>query len=88
MPSARVDIRLASPRAGHEQYWVVWTRGELAPGRAEEQLARHFSTVVRAREIVAYHPGRGLDEEAVLARAPPALGPSVTQAVAQGLVVR
>eukprot|EP00974_Lingulodinium_polyedra_P033249 3197871-Lingulodinium_polyedra.AAC.1 len=62
----RVDIRLASPRAGHEQYWVVWTQGGLAPGRVEEQLARHFSVVVRAREIVAYHPGRGLDEEAVL----------------------
>eukprot|EP00974_Lingulodinium_polyedra_P101978 9875646-Lingulodinium_polyedra.AAC.1 len=45
---ARVDIRLASPHAGHEQYWVAWTQGEVMPARVEEQLARHFAVVARA----------------------------------------
>eukprot|EP00974_Lingulodinium_polyedra_P108914 10541310-Lingulodinium_polyedra.AAC.1 len=81
------EVRLARPQIGHDRYWVVWSQGEIAPERVEAQLAKRLRGVVRARDTAAYRPSAARDEEAVLARAPPAYGPVLARAASDGLVV-
>eukprot|EP00974_Lingulodinium_polyedra_P033740 3244211-Lingulodinium_polyedra.AAC.1 len=64
------DIRLSlrPPHSGHEQYWLVYARGEVRPAEVEALLGRRWNTQVRAASTIAHNPHTGREEEAILLR--------------------